>query len=107
MVTSLKARQQELKKFFQIVGAQHNDVLDLLAARDMAKLVKKPKAHKKVPEYEATTKELEQIMEEARNWFRLKHHMDVEAAKKQYEMEKELIEQRFRVGLRRDILLLC
>ena len=107
MITSLKARQQELKKFFQIVGAQHNDILDLLAARDMAKLIKKPKTHKKVPEYEATTKDLEQTMEEARNLFRLKHHMDVEAAKGLYEMEKELIEQRFKVGLRRDVLLLC
>jgi hypothetical protein len=106
MMTSLKARQQELKKFFQIVGAQQNDILDLLAARDMAKLIKKPKAHKKVPEYEATTKDLEQIMEEARNLFRLKHDMDIEAAKRLYEVEKELIEQRYRVGLRRDILLL-
>jgi hypothetical protein len=97
MTTSLKARQQELKKFFQIVGAQQNDLLDLLAARDMAKLVKKPKAHKKVPEYEATAKDLEQAMEEARNLFRLKHHMDVEAAEKLCEMEKGLIEQRFRV----------
>ena len=97
MITSLKARQQELKKFFQIVGAQQNDLLDLLAARDMAKLVKKPKAHKKVPEYEATTKDLEQVMEEARNLFRQKHRMDVEAAEKVYEMERKLIEQRFRV----------
>ena len=73
----------------------------------MAKLIKKPKAHKKVPEYEATTKGLEQTMEEARNLFRLKHHMDVEAAERLYEREMELIEQRYRVGLRRNILLLC
>ena len=106
MITSLKARQQELKKFFQVVGAQHNDILDLLATRDMAKLVKKPKAHKKVPEYEATKKNLEQIMEEARNLFHLKYRMDAEAATKLCEMEKDLIEQRYRVGLRRDILLL-
>jgi hypothetical protein len=101
MMTSLKARQQELKKFFQIVGAQQNDLLDLLAARDIAKLVKKPKAHKKVPEYEATMKDLDQVMEEARNLFHQKYRMDVEAAEKLCEMEKELIEQRFRVGLRR------
>jgi hypothetical protein len=107
MITSLKARQQELKKFFQVVGAQQNDLLDLLAARDMAKLVKKPKAHKKVPEYEATTKDLEQVMEEARNLFRLKYRMDVEAAEKLHETEKGLVEQRFRVCLRRDILLIC
>jgi hypothetical protein len=98
MITSLKARQQELKKFFQVVGAQHNDILGLLAARDMAKLVKKPKAHKKVPEYEATTKNLEQIMEDARNLFHLKHRMDTEAANMLFEMEKDLIEQRYRVG---------
>jgi hypothetical protein len=98
MLTSLKARQQELKKFFQVVGTQQNDVLDLIASRDIAKLVKKPRAHKKASEFEETTKELEEVMEQERDLFRLKYDMHVEAAEKQYQMEKESIEKRYTVS---------
>ena len=98
-ITSLRARQQELKKFYQLVGAQQNEVLDLLASRDIARLVKKPKAHKKVPEYEKVTEELEEAMQRECNLFRLKYVMDVEAAEKLYKMERESIEQKFNVRL--------
>ena len=97
MITSLRARQQELKKFFQIVGAQQNGILDLIASRDIAKLVKKAKAHKKVPEYDTTTKTLEEKMEQECDLFRLKYDMDLGAAEKLYEAEKASIEQRFQV----------
>ena len=97
-LTSLRARQQELKKFYQLVGAQQNEVLDLLASRDIARLVKKPKAHKKVPEYEKVTEELEEAMQRECDLFRLKYDMDVEAAEKLHKMGKESIEQKFSVS---------
>jgi hypothetical protein len=99
MVASLKARQQELKKFFQVVGTQQQAVLDLIASRDITRLVRKPRAHKKVPEYEEATKDLEAIMQQERDLFRLKYDMEVNAADKLYEMEKESIEKKFRVSL--------
>lgn len=106
MITSLRARQQELKKFFQAVGTQQNDVLDLIASRDIARLVKKPRAHKKVSEYEETMKHLEETMAQERALFHLKYEMEVKAAKKLFEIERESIEQRYKVGCHFAIIVL-
>ena len=98
VIASLKARQQELKKFFHVVGTQQTDVLDLVASRDIAKLVRKPKAHKKGHEYGETTSDLLEAMEREKDLFLLRYDMDVKAAEKQRDMEKELIETRFAVS---------
>ncbi len=51
-VKRLKQRQQELKKLFSTVGAPQAELLDQLAGKDLNKLIKKPRAHTKVPEYD-------------------------------------------------------
>lgn len=98
IIADLKARQLELKKFFQTVGTQQIEVLDLLAARDVTRLVQKPKAHKKVPEYGYVVEDLKETVERETGLFRKQYEMQVEHAEKMYEMEKELIEKRFRVS---------
>ncbi len=98
MISMIKARQQELKKFFQTVGTQQTNILDLLASRDIAKMSKKPRAHKKVPEYDMVMNDLNQTVSEESDLFRKRHDMDVEYAKKLLGMEKEIIEKKFRVG---------
>ena len=97
MISMIKARQQELKKFFQTVGAQQTDILDLLASRDLAKMVKNPRAHKKIPEYDVVMEDLKQTVAEESDLFRKRYEMDVEYANKLLEMEKEMIEKKFKV----------
>lgn len=96
-IATLKARQHELKKFYQTVGAQQTDVLDLLAGRDLAKLVKKAKAHKKVPEYDEVTENLQERVREMSDLFQKKYETDVEHANKQLTTEKELLYKSFKV----------
>ena len=99
IIAALKARQQELKKFFNAVGGQQKEALDLLASRDIMKLVRKPKAHTKVPEYEATVAKLNVIREEVDATTRKEYGMRVELENKCFEREKYIIEQNLKVSV--------
>ena len=97
IIATIKARQLELKRFYHVVGTQQTDILDLLATRDIAKLVKKPKAHTKVPEYEQVLTDLHSAVEAESDLFRKRYAMDVAYAHKWFEIEKERIENSFKV----------
>jgi hypothetical protein len=99
-IAVLKARQQELKKFYAVVGKQQAEVLDLLAQRDLGRLVRRARAHQKVREWEESVEELKERCEDAKDLFRKRYDMEVESANRQYELEKEAIEIRYKVRFR-------
>ena len=98
ILADLKARQTELKKFFKDVGAQQNQILDLLATRDLTKIAKKSKAHEKVPEYQVLLDDLGEKKKEAEDYAKRKYEYDLQQASLLLEAEKEVIERRFRVS---------
>ena len=99
LIAALKARQQELKKFFHTVGAQQKEALDLLASRDIVKLARKPKAHTKVPEYEATIAKLDAMREQVDAKTRQEYEMRVEHENKRFEREKYIIDQNLKASV--------
>lgn len=94
-VKKLKARQAELKRFFHLVGSQQAELLDLMAGRDVQKLLKKPKAHKTVPEHDALVEELEARMEDAKQAARDEYNFKVQYEKDIFEKRKAVQEQQF------------
>ncbi|KIX01587.1 uncharacterized protein Z518_09313 [Rhinocladiella mackenziei CBS 650.93] len=94
-ISMLKARQQELKRFFAVVGAQQVDILEALSLRDLSKIARKPKAHKHVPEYETVAENLEGLMKETQEMIEERYNFQVEYERQRLEQEKEVIEQKF------------
>ncbi|EXJ88399.1 hypothetical protein A1O1_05329 [Capronia coronata CBS 617.96] len=95
-ISMLKARQQELKRFFKVVGAQQIDILDQLASGDLSKIARKPKAHKHVPEHDMATETLEQLMESAQDTITARYRVQVEHEVRRMMQEKEVIERQFK-----------
>ena len=95
-IAGLKARQQELKKLFGVVGDYQADLLDSMLNRDLSKLIRKPGAHKKVPEYEEVLEELDDAKEKADAITRERYRVTFEAEKRRFEGEKAIIERRYR-----------
>ncbi|ETI25869.1 hypothetical protein G647_02646 [Cladophialophora carrionii CBS 160.54] len=95
MISLLKARQQELKRFFHVVGAQQFDILEQMANRDLNRMAKKANAHKKVPEYATIVEELEAAKQDAEDLARNRYDVQVEAEMRRLEAEKEVIEQQW------------
>lgn len=91
----IRKRQAELRQFFHIVGGQQRDILDQLATRDLNKLVKKPKAHKQVPEYDELVADLERRKSDVQDLIRRDYEHKKAQAIKEMEMEKELLEMRY------------
>ena len=98
LISMLKARQQELKRFFTTVGAQQVEILEQMASRDLNRITKKPNAHKKVPEYETIIDELQTGAEDAKELARKRYDVQFEAEMQRLEQEKEVIEQKFKVS---------
>jgi regulator of sirC expression with transglutaminase-like and TPR domain len=96
-ISMLKARQHELKKFFAVVGARQADLLDQLAGRDLAKLARKPHAHRHVGEHDAVVEDLEARMRAAQDLATQKYNTQVEYARRRLERETEVIEEQFQV----------
>jgi hypothetical protein len=102
-VADLKARQTELKKFFKEVGLQQTEALNLLAARDLAKISRRSKAHEKVPEHQTVLDALSDRKQQAEDFARRKYEHDLQQAKLLLDAEKEVIEQRFKVSASRSL----
>lgn len=98
LISMLKARQHELKRFFTVVGAQQVDILDQLASRDLSKLARKPKVHKHVPEFDAAMEELEARMKDAEDLARTRYTVQLEHEMQRLDQEKEVIDQQFKVS---------
>jgi hypothetical protein len=99
MISILKARQHELKRFFSTVGAQQVDILEQMANRDLNRMAKKANAHKKVPEYAMIVEELEAAKQDAEDVARKRYDVQLEAEMRRLEAEKEVIEAQWKVGL--------
>jgi len=95
---SLKERQQQLKRFFKLVGAQQYEILDQLAARDLTRLVRKSKAHQQVPEYNEVFKDLVEGMKTACHLANKRKDIQLQHERGRFEREKEIIETRFKVS---------
>lgn len=96
VLADLKARQGELKKLFKEIGAQQHEALSLLATRDLGKIVKKNKAHEKVPGHKAILKALQDRRKEAEQFARGKYEHELRHARILHDSGKEVIEQRYR-----------
>lgn len=97
LIASLKTRQQELKKFFSTVGTYQADLLEMMASRDLNKLIRKSKAHKQVPDYDETIEDLGEKRDEANELARKKYEVALEAEMQLFEAEKQVIENRFKI----------
>ena len=97
-ISMLKARQQELKRFFSVVGAQQADILEQLANRDLSKIARKPKAHKHIPEYDTVTEFLEDRLKDTQDLIKSRYAFQVEHEQQRMERELDLIEQQFKVS---------
>ena len=100
-ISMLKARQQELKRFFSVVGGQQVDILEQLANRDLSKVARKPKAHRHVPEYDTVTEFLELRLKDTQSFLKSRYRFEVEQEQRRMEREVDLIEQQFKVSLAR------
>ena len=98
LISLLKARQQELKRFFNTVGAHQVDILEQIASRDLNRIAKKSSAHKKVPEYDEIVEELQAARQDAEDLARNTYEIQVAAEIQKYEAEKEVMEQQFKVS---------
>ncbi|OAL25041.1 hypothetical protein AYO22_04918 [Fonsecaea multimorphosa] len=94
-ISIIKARQLELKRFFNTVGAQQVDILEQLSGRDMARIARKPKAHRHVPEYDGVVEELEATMRDLQDLVQTRFNLQVEHEKQRLQQEKEVIEAQF------------
>ena len=92
----LKARQLELKRVFNTIGAQQVDILDKIASTDISKLIRKPKAHKSMPEYDDLVAELQDTQDEIQDLISTRYDYMIQQEHKRYEQEKELIGMQFK-----------
>ena len=95
-VRILKARQLELKKVFNTIGAQQVEILDTLATRDINKLCRKPKAHKTVPEYDEVVSELEDTQAEVQDLVQQRYDFYIQQENERYAREVEVVETQFK-----------
>lgn len=96
LIKKLRARQAELKRLFHTIGSQQTDILELMAQRDTQKLLKKAKAHKTVPEYDAVAYELNKRMETVQQQIRDDYNFKVQYEKDILEKRKEVQEMQFK-----------
>ena len=94
LLATLKARQQDLKRFFAHVGNYQLDTLEAITNRDISLLQRKPNTHKKVPEYDSLLEDLGQHRERAEELAHARHEVAEAAAMQEYEAEKWIIEER-------------
>ena len=93
----LKARQAELKRLFGVVGGQQYEVLGQLAAKDLSKMVRKPKAHTKPAEYTHLIRNLDQIRETRQEDVYAKYEIQLQHELERMESEKEVIESQYKL----------
>lgn len=96
-ISMLKARQQELKRFFKVVGAQQIDILDQLAVRDLSKIARKPKAHKHVPEHDMVIEALDGLMQDAQDIAKARYRVQIQHEENRLRQEREVVEQKYKV----------
>ncbi|KAJ4538799.1 hypothetical protein HRR83_001037 [Exophiala dermatitidis] len=95
-ISMLKARQQELKRFFKVVGAQQIDILDQLAVGDLSRIARKAKTHKGVPEYDMIREALEEQMQEMQATIKARYRVQLEHEEARMRQEREVIENQFK-----------
>ncbi|KIW83531.1 hypothetical protein Z517_02776 [Fonsecaea pedrosoi CBS 271.37] len=95
-IAMIKQRQQELKRFFSIVGNQQVDILDQLSGRDISKIARKAKAHRHVPEYDGVVEDLESTLRDVQGLVQSRFDLQVEHEKQRMQQEKEVIEAQFK-----------
>ena len=94
LLASMKARQQDLKKFFSHVGSYQIDTLEGMSTKDISQLQRKPNAHKKLAEHEALLESLDQSRKGAEDQIQGKYRLAEEVALREYEAEKRILEER-------------
>ena len=97
LISALKARQQELRKFFSTVGGYQADVLEQIASKDIARLVRKAKAHRQVPEHETVLDDIAGEREKATATIRRHFEIATAAELRRVEAEKEVTNKRFKI----------
>lgn len=95
-ISMLKARQHELKKFFNTVGNQQCDILDLLATKDITKICRKPRAHKHVPQYDQVVGQIQDILEQTEEDVRARYDLELQYELNRQREELEAIDQQHR-----------
>ncbi|RVX74698.1 hypothetical protein B0A52_01825 [Exophiala mesophila] len=95
-ISMLKNRQHELKKFFNMVGNQQCDILDILATKDIAKICRKPRAHKHAPQYEQVVGQLQEVLERTKADVRARYDLELEYELNRQREEIEAIDRQHR-----------
>ena len=99
-IASVKARQGELKKWFSTLSRHQAELLDQLSMQSLSRLTKKPKAHKKVREYEDVITALQSRRDSAQADIQNLYEAEIENLNTRHEMEKDLVQQQLYVSFR-------
>jgi hypothetical protein len=95
IVKNLKARQGILRGFFREVGRQQADIIDILSLRDLNKLLRRANAHKKVPEYDDITEDLDEKKEDAIDFASHELAIKTRLAESNLAQERKLIQKQY------------
>lgn len=96
LLNNLRARQSELKKFYNTLGAQQIELLEELNSRSLSRLLRKPDAHTDTVEYASIVDELEMRMHDTDALIRRRYDIEVATAKKNLEIQREILEVQLR-----------
>lgn len=94
----MRDRQRELDKAFKKVAAAQRLALSVLAEHSQRKLARDKNAHKKVPEFDEVTRQLQERLERHREILRREYEYKVANADRVLALEKENLEIQFRVS---------
>ncbi|KAH2293263.1 hypothetical protein KXV50_003606 [Aspergillus fumigatus] len=92
----MRDRQRELDKAFKKVAAAQRLALSVLAEHSQRKLARDKNAHKKVPEFDEVTRQLQERLERHREILRREYEYKVANADRVLALEKENLEIQFR-----------
>lgn len=91
LLNNLRARQNELKKFYNTLGAQQIELLDELNSRSLSRLLRKPGAHTDAIEYASVVDEIDMRREDTDTLARRRYDIEVATAKKNLEIQREIL----------------
>ena len=92
LLAHIRARQAELRRFYATVVAQQKEALEIIASKDVTRLLRKHRAHTKMGEFEEIVKELQLREQDTDAIIRKEYEMQVALANEQKRAREAVIE---------------
>ena len=94
---ALKKRRHELRQFYNHLATVHGTAMEILAARDLTKVVRKKSFHTSVPGYQDTLDVLQQKLKERNALLEAEYKLKLQLEMNEWEQKKGVIQQQFKV----------